>query len=295
VMLEPLTPEQAMAKAARLAVIANARQRTVLATVICASDDLSICAGDQAVLMDATSSLDGLHCALHADFQSSARAAWRRGSSAVVRHAWGGEPIDVVYEVIAPRVRLAVCGVGVDAVPVVAAAKRLGWHVTLIDDRPAMVTAHHWPDADCIIVPRPTAIVESVAAADSEAAIIMSHNFERDVDFLQGWLATAASYIGVMGPHHRVHAMLAALSARGVQVDAPARARIRGPVGLDLGAETPEEIALAIVGEVQAVHAGRTAGFLAHRAGAIHAATQRLLEDGEEVRSAREEQAIGCL
>jgi xanthine dehydrogenase accessory factor len=295
VMLEPLTPEQATAKAARLAFIASARQRTVLATVVRAPASLSIRAGDQAVLMDTTSSLDGLDCALRADFQRAARGAWRRGRSAVVQHTWEGESIDVVYEVIAPRVRLAVCGAGIDAVPVVAAAKQLGWHVTLIDDRPAMADAHRWPDADRIIVPRPTAIAESVAEADSEAAIIMSHNFERDVDFLQGWLDTTAGYIGVMGPHHRLHAMLAALSARDVRVDALARERIRGPVGLDLGAETPEEIALAIVAEVQAVHAGRTAGFLALRAGSIHASALRTLEGGEEIRSAYDRQAIGCL
>jgi xanthine dehydrogenase accessory factor len=272
VLLEPLSSEQAATTACRLRSAADARDRIVLATVIHASAGLGARPGDQGVLTGATATLDGLDGAPHVELQSTARDAWSRGHSVTVRHAWSGETIDIVYEVILPRVRLAVCGAGIDAVPVVAAAKRLDWHVTLIDDRPAMAAAHRWPDADRILVPRPTAIAESVAEADSEAAVVMSHNFERDVDFLHGWLDTGVRHIGVMGPRDRVDAMLAALRTRGVPVDASARARIRGPVGLDIGAETAEEIAMAIIGEVQAVHARRSAGFLADRLGPIHEA-----------------------
>jgi len=271
VLLEPLRPEHAALAGERLRMVAEARGRTVLATVFRAPVGLDARPGDQGVLTGATAPLDGLDGALQVELQRTAREAWRRGRSVTVRHAWRGETLDVVYEVIVPRVRLAVCGAGLDAVPVVAAAKRLDWHVTVIDDRPVMTAAHRWPNADRILVPRPTAIAASTVAADSEAAIVMSHNFERDVDFLRGWLDTDVRYIGVMGPRERVDAMLAALRTRGVAVDASARARIRGPVGLDIGAETAEEIALAIVAEVQAVHTGRSAECLVDRLGPIHA------------------------
>ena len=73
-----------------------------------------------------------------------------------------------------------------------------------------------------------------------------------------------------MGPRHRTEALIETLRSRGVSIDPDARARIHGPVGLDIGADSPEEIAVAIVAEVQAVHAGRRGRFLAHRAGGIH-------------------------
>ena len=270
VLLEPLNPECAVTTAGRLRAVADARDRIVLATVIRAPAGIGVRPGDQGALTGATAVLDGLNGKFHVDLERTARDVWKRGRSVTVRHERGGETIDVVYEATVPRVRLAVCGAGIDAVPVVAAAKRLDWHVTLIDDRPAMAASHRWPDADRILVPRPKAIAASTAEADSEAAIIMSHNFERDVAFLRGWLDTAVRYIGVMGPRHRYDAMLAALDARGVNVDTATRVRMRGPVGLDLGAETPEEIAVAIIAEVLAVHTGRTAGSLGDRCGSIH-------------------------
>lgn len=191
--------------------------------------------------------------------------------------------MDVAYEMITPRIRLAVCGAGHDAVPVVAAARRLDWHVTLIDDRLAAAAAERWPDADRILVPKPNEITESVGEADSEAAVIMSHHFERDADFLVCWLGTEARYIGLMGPGHRTHALMAAVQARGTIIDAIAHERLHGPIGLDIGAETPEEIAVAIVAEVQAVCKGRPAAFLSNRAGPIHPSEPVRLESNRSV------------
>jgi xanthine dehydrogenase accessory factor len=269
VLLEPLTPEQAALRGSQLQTLVDARRPIVLATVIRASASTNLRAGDQGIL-PATLTLDGLDGPFHARIQRVACEVLRRGQSVAVCHRWRAETIDIAYEVVVPRMRLAVCGAGVDAVPVVAAAKRLNWHVALIDDRPAMAAAHRWPDADRILVPEPTALAEGVALMDSEAAIIMSHDFERDIDFLVGWLRSDARYIGVMGPRHRTEALFAALETRGVALDATARERIHGPVGLDIGAETPEEIAVAIVAEVQAVRAGRSARFLVDGEGAIH-------------------------
>jgi xanthine dehydrogenase accessory factor len=263
VLLEPLTPDEAAAKALRLSVIADTRQRIVLATIVRARADADIRVGDQAVLTGARASLDGCEGELHADLQRVARQVLRDGRSVAACHSWRGEAIDVAYEVIVPRVRIAVCGAGIDAKPVVAAARRLDWHVTLIDDRPAMAAVHRWPDADRIIVPRPSDVAERVAELDCEATVIMSHNFERDLDFLDGCLRSAVRYIGVMGPRHRTNALVAALRPRGIVLDPAARERIHGPVGLDLGAETSEEIALAIIAEVQAYHAGRMGRSLA--------------------------------
>jgi xanthine dehydrogenase accessory factor len=270
VLLEPLVPDQAASKASRLRRVAETRHLIVLATIIRAPSGTDVGVGDQGVLPGLRATLDGLGGSFHAEFERCARDALRGGRSVAVCHAWKGETIDVAYEIVTPRLRLAVCGAGNDAVPVVAAARRLDWHVTLIDDRLAAAATERWPDADRILVPRPNEITESVFEADSEAAVIMSHHFERDADFLVGWLGTRARYIGLMGPGHRTNALMTAVQARGATIDAIARERMYGPVGLDIGAETPEEIAVAIVAEVQAVCEGRPAGFLSNRPGPIH-------------------------
>jgi xanthine dehydrogenase accessory factor len=93
----------------------------------------------------------------------------------------------------------------------------------------------------------------------------MSHNYEWDLVQVQALLAGGIPYVGVLGPRHRADRMVEALG-----VNAADGARLHAPVGLDIGAETPEEIALAIAAEVQAVMTGRRAGSLRDRPGAIH-------------------------
>jgi xanthine/CO dehydrogenase XdhC/CoxF family maturation factor len=135
-------------------------------------------------------------------------------------------------------------------------------------DRPGIAHADRWPAVDHIVVLGPTAI--DVGDVGCNAVMIMSHNFEHDLQYVEAWLATDVPYIGLLGPRQRKEQILDTLAARGVALDGAARKRIRAPVGLDLGAETAEEIALAIVAEIQAVHAGRPSGVLADRAGPIH-------------------------
>jgi xanthine dehydrogenase accessory factor len=238
VLLEPLDPPRAAMRAAALDRVASLRQPTVLATITRAPSGLGVAPGDHPPLPLPP---------------SLARA-----------------DIEIAYEYIVPPVRLAVCGAGPDAVPVVAAAKRVGWDVTVIDNRPSLARAAQFQDADHIIVAEPNRIAAAVNAADCDAAVVMSHNFERDLAFVGAWLAAGIPYVGVLGPRLRTDQMLATLAARGTALDDDARRRIHAPAGLDLGAETADEIALAIVAEVQAMHAGRPAGFLSQRDGPIH-------------------------
>jgi xanthine dehydrogenase accessory factor len=272
-LLEPLDPERAMAKAEYLSRVAESRHRTVLATVIRTSGD-AVKPGDQAILDEkfVLTGFDGLDAQARTIVHRTARQALESGSSGAERHILQGDEVDVAYEVVLPTVRLSVCGAGPDAAPLVAAANRLGWHVTLMDHRPALVAAEQWPEVHCILVRSPGEIAGAVAKVDSDAAIIMNHHYERDLEYLAGWIDTPVPYIGVLGPRQRTERMLDALQEKGLDIGG-ARGRIRGPVGLDIGAETSEEIALAIVGEIQAVHAGRSGGFLSSHDGAIHGPT----------------------
>jgi xanthine dehydrogenase accessory factor len=269
-LLEPLSPERALAHAERFTRVAESREQVVLATAVRALGS-AVAQGEQAVLERGTlRGFDRLDPPSRTIVLEAASRALEIGSSETVRHAATGAELEIAYEVRVPTVRLCVCGAGPDAIPVVAAARRLGWHITLMDHRPALMAEDQWPPVERTVVSSPALIPETVAAADCEAAVVMNHNYERDLAYLAAWVGTTVPYIGMLGPRQRTEQMIAALEFRGVELDDAIRQRIRAPVGLNIGAETPEEIALAIVSEIQAVHARRRGGFLSSHEGSIH-------------------------
>jgi xanthine/CO dehydrogenase XdhC/CoxF family maturation factor len=274
-LIEPLDPEPALAKAERFRTIAGCRRRTVLATII---SPLSgpLVQGDQAVLDERRilNGFDRLDSLSREIIDRHARQVLETGSSETARHRLDGHEVDIAYEVRLPTVRLCVCGAGPDAIPLVAAAWRLGWQVTLIDHRPTLLTPEQWPAVERSVVPTTEAIPAVVADVDCDAAVVMNHHYERDREYLAAWIGTVVPYIGMLGPRHRTEQMLATLETRGVELDGATRQRIRAPVGLDIGAETPEEVALAIVAEIQAVHAERNGGSLSAHEGPIHGPSQ---------------------
>ncbi|BFM12156.1 XdhC/CoxI family protein [Simiduia litorea] len=144
------------------------------------------------------------------------------------------------------RRHLVVFGAGVDAVPLVQMAKTLGWQLTLIDHRVAYAQPQHFNAADTIIrQPAGHAeVIKHLAAAD--AAFIMTHNVQLDAEALTVLLPTRVQYIGLLGPAHRKHRVLI---KAGLKHDG----RIHGPMGLDLGGELPESIALAALAQCHQV------------------------------------------
>jgi xanthine/CO dehydrogenase XdhC/CoxF family maturation factor len=105
---------------------------------------------------------------------------------------------------------------------------------------------------------------------ESSSAAAMHHNYRHDLAALRALLFRPIPYLGILGPKHRTLRLLADLAASGSVVTKTQMARLYKPVGLDLGAESPEEVALAIVAEMKAVLAGRDGGPLRERSGALH-------------------------
>ena len=267
-LMERLDPEQAATKATWLHDVAQLRRRNVLVTVIRASGDVPLSSGEQAVLPHAGAGLigfDPLTRQFRLTVEASASRHLQSRSSSAVLHTWGDQELDIAYEVRSPRIHLCVCGAGTDAVPLVAIAKLMGWQVTLIDHRPSVLSSQQWAEVGRIQLHSPDDAAAAVERAAPDAAVVMSHNYERDLLYVGALLAAGVPYIGVLGPGRRTRRMLDDLKMS----DADA-AGLYAPVGLDIGAETPEEIALAIVAEVQAVSADRPGMPLRERPGAIH-------------------------
>ncbi len=175
-------------------------------------------------------------------------------------------------EVLEPPLRLIVCGAGHDAVPLVDSAAALGWSPIVADDRPEFLNHDRFPNAaDFVLVERPDKVAE-VAPIDARThVVVMSHNFLRDKDYLRSLLSSPVRFIAMLGPFGPDEPAADRAPRGGRRALRGGRwRRIRGPAGLDLGAEGPEEIAAAIVAEIVAVKRGRGAGFLKDRPGPIH-------------------------
>jgi len=181
------------------------------------------------------------------------------------------EGVRAFVEILDPPLRLVICGAGHDAVPLVRAASLLGWNVTVVDDRPAFLNRERFPEAHGFApVDDPSEVAEAITVDARTFVVVMTHNFLRDKAYLRGLLMTDARYVAMLGPAARTQRLLMELEEEGTPITEERRSRIHGPAGLDLGAEGPEEIAQAIIGEIVAVRRGRDGGFLKERPTPIH-------------------------
>lgn len=266
VLLEPLAGES-MVRATRVhALCRDLTVPAVLATVVAA--DAGTRLGDRVLVTESGAPIaHGLDLdAAPPELVADAREALAAGRTVV--RAYG--TLEVVHEVVSPDLSLLVCGAGVDAVPLARLARGLGWRVTVVDHRPDHARADRFPGADVRHLD-----VEARAAdlpRGCDAAVVMSHHYERDRAYVRALLDADVPYIGVLGPRRRTDRMMAVLGVS--EADA---ARLHAPIGLDIGAETPDEIALAIVAEVQAVTSGRLGGSLRERPGGIHDRTPTIV------------------
>ncbi len=196
------------------------------------------------------------------------------------------EPVDRESEVIAkmraacenreasdgfePPVAILLFGAGADAVPLVRIAAELGWQVTIHDHRPAFLTKERFPSAQELVLQPVDEPPGEIAADSLTAAVIMTHHYARDRFILPTLLRSGAFYIGVLGPKRRTEQLLEELAAGGQTFSDERLADLYAPIGLDIGADSPESIALAIIAEIQSVLKHRGGGPLRSRDAPIY-------------------------
>ena len=144
--------------------------------------------------------------------------------------------------------RLLICGASPDVPPVTAIANQVGWKTTIIDHRKASLNPQLFPVADRLIHVKMSQWTD-FDLTQFDSAVIMSHQYEKDREYLRRLLGTSIKYIGLLGPSKRREKLLEDCG----KSFKPLKGRLFGPIGLDLGAASPEEIALAIISEIQAV------------------------------------------
>ena len=171
---------------------------------------------------------------------------------------------------IVPPVSLVIFGAGPDAIPLAGFADNLGWTVTVIDARSAFLRRDRFPRVDDMILIDPDKVADHISFTGEEAVVVMTHNFNHDYELLKTLFASPVHYIGLLASKGKAGELLQKLRDEGFPPTDQQLARLYTPVGLDIGGETPEQIALAIVAEIQAVVTGRSGGFLRSQNVATH-------------------------
>src|SRR5437660_9316551 len=202
----------------------------------------------------------------------NARAAGRArtllGTEQSGLHAIGGRT--VFFDVFSPPPQLVLLGAGEDARPLARLAADVGFRVVVVDRRPGYLTVERFPTAARLVESDGGELLQRLALDAASYAVVMTHNCADDEAYLRALLETPAAYIGMLGPRQRTERIVRIVRSLGAAgpVD---EARIFGPVGLDIGTDGAEQVALAVIAEVLAVRSGRRADSLRERPTPIHA------------------------
>ena len=272
ILLEPLDYTAPDNPVELLRGFAEHPEPAVLATVFEADAHGPRAAVGQRLLLSAAGALRGTP-RLAGPLAEAARRTLALGQSAVLDVETDAGPVRALLEVLAPPLRLRVYGAGNDAQPLVRLAASLGWHLTVLDGRPNLATAARFPEAAEVRV-LPVAALPDETLDNTAYAVLLSHNYAYDLAALARHLAAGTPYIGLLGPRLKATRLLDELGLSAAEQRELLRTRLHSPIGLDLGSETPEEIALAIVAEIQAIHQRRNGRPLRERTGTVPAPAQ---------------------
>ncbi len=268
ILLEPLNFEDETNPLDILRSFARHPTPAVLATVFETDTTGLKAAVGQRLLLTEAGAVRGTPL-LAAPLADAAHATLAQGQSQVLDIETDAGPVRALLEVLTPPLRLVVYGAGNDAQPLVRLAASLGWHITVVDGRPNLATAARFPEAAAVHIV-PVRELETATPDPLAYHVLLSHNYAYDLAALQTLLSSSAPYIGLLGPRLKAQRLLDELDTSPVALVEQLRERLHSPIGLDLGSETPEEIALAIVAEIQAQRSRRQARPLRERAGTVH-------------------------
>lgn len=270
VLIEPVPAADREDPAHLIGACIDRRQSGVLIQVISAPDGADLL-GRKLLLLEDGTVIGNVDARLSHPVRSVARSVLADGHHKVEQITTANGPVELLYEVVHPPMRLVLFGAGHDVGPVVLLAKTLGWSTTVVGRQAVPILAERFPMADNhIFLMHPRDASTYVPLDERSAALIMNHQYARDKILIGALLETTIRYIGALGPRDRTDRIKQELREENPWITDDHLDRIYGPVGLDIGTETPEEIALSAIAEIQATFHGRAGGRLRDRQGAIH-------------------------
>jgi xanthine dehydrogenase accessory factor len=263
ILFEPITEDDELNPIAILSTLQNKRENAVLATLFSLTDKLQL---GTSLLFRNEPILSKIPKAIFGETIKDILEVSANKTTAFKVYEHDDQQIDAFLEFIQPPISLIIVGAGNDAQPLAEMAYLLGWEVTVIDGRPTHATPQRFANATKVLVSKPENVLAQIQIDEQTAFVLMTHNYNYDLELLKYLLDTNAPYIGTLGPKKKLLRMLDELD-----LATPAnQTRVHGPVGLDIGAETAEEIAISILAEIKSVFTGASAMFLKEKKKPIH-------------------------
>ena len=278
VLIEPIDIADPHNPIEYLKTLNEKRQKAVLVTLFSLQDKKNPQYGTCLLIKEDGVIID--HTAVLKDVLiTDAADALRNQSSSFKNYISESQNLTAFIEVIEPPVSVIIIGAGNDVMPLAEMADILGWETTVVDGRANYAKKERFLSACQVLVSKPELVLEQIVIDERTVFLLMTHNYNYDMAMLRQLLSKNISYIGMLGPKKKRERMLNELKEEGLNFTAEQLSVLHSPVGLDIGAETSEEIALSILAEIKALFAGKDVQSLRTLKEVIHPRSATAIEE----------------
>jgi len=278
VLIEPIVDDDLNNPIRYLTEINKQRQKAVLVTLFSLQDRKDPQHGTCLLLKENGDLID--HTPVLKDVLiADANEALVNQNSSFKNYVSEDHDLTAFIEVIKPPVSVIIIGAGNDVMPVVDMADTLGWETTVVDGRANYAKKERFISACSVLVAKPEQVLDQIAIDEHTVFLLMTHNYNYDMAMLRQLLQKDVSYIGMLGPKKKRERMLGELKDEGMSFTDQQLSVLHSPVGLDIGAETSEEIALSILAEIKAFFANKDVQSLRTIKEVIHPRSSTVIEE----------------
>ena len=277
VLIEPINAADPYHPVQLLKEVATRRQKAVLITIFSLENKKNAQPGT-CLLLRENEQAKGNTSLLNEIVIKDGMQVLANGHSLFRNYISENQSLTAFIELIEPAVSLVVIGAGNDVIPLVAMAGILGWETTVIDGRPNYAKKERFSPSCQVLVAKPEKVLEQIAVDQQTVFLLMTHNYNYDMAMLLQLLQKNVIYVGMLGPKKKLERMLNEWDEHEIHFTQEQLASVHSPVGLDIGAETSEEIALSILSEIKAVLSGKQGLSLHSNTGTIHSRNDYVIE-----------------
>lgn len=255
------------------------RQNAVLVTLFSLEDKRNEQPGT-CLLMEENGNISGAipYPELQKNIMEDVNMAMHRQVSSFKNYTGENFSFTAFIEFLQPQVSLVIIGAGNDAIPMMQIAETIGWDIRVVDGRSTHAKPERFASACQVLVSKPEKVLEHITIDSQTVFVLMTHNYNYDLAMLKVLFLKNVTYIGLLGPKKRLDKMIDEIRDEGILIDEDQLKKIYGPVGLEIGAETAEEIALSIIAEIKAVLAGKPGRSLREKQDEIHSGNDTAIE-----------------
>ena len=269
VLIEPIDLDKKNSPIEFLKTITSKRQKSVLITLFSLADKKASQPGTCLVFNEEGFTTENA-MQLKEILIKDAQAALLQEQSSFKNYTFENHQLTAFIEMVQPAISLVIIGAGNDVFPLVEMATIIGWQTTVVDGRPAYAKADRFSSSCQVLVSKPENVLSQIKIDKQTVFVLMTHNYNYDIAMLEALLSKDILYIGMLGARKKKQQMLDELQDKGIKFTSEQLSILHSPVGLDIGAETPEEIALSIIAEIKAVLSGRQTLSLKNNTTDIH-------------------------